>query len=126
MAWTDAARKAAAEARAAKAAQNAKQNSAKNRTADLRQQALAQKYANRPKPGPQTSAHPNPANRVAFGPRNKMIHDAGKPARMAAHQAKLRAATMGSAGAGLLKALLGLGAGAAGAFLRSGEGGGRR
>ena len=63
------------------------------------------------KRGPQTAAHPNPGQRVAFALRNKMAHDSGRDARMAAHQAGVRAATSGmsSAGAALLGTLLGAG-----------------
>jgi hypothetical protein len=39
------------------------------------------------KPGPQTAAHPNAGNRVAFALRKKMAHDAGKDARLAAYAA---------------------------------------
>lgn len=97
----------------------------------MAQDALAQKYPNgQGKPGPQTAAHPNPANRAAFALRNKMIHDAGAPARIrAAHQAKLLAATGGvarAAGAGLLGALLGLGGKIVGDALRNQGGRGYR
>ncbi len=71
--WTDEARAAAAAARQAKA------------------QAQQVNPATR-KRGPQTQAHPNPGQRIAFAQRNKMIHDAGKDVRIAAaHQAAIHA-----------------------------------
>jgi hypothetical protein len=116
-----------------------------------RANAAARKPEQRPKQtsgakkrGPQTKAHPNPGNRVAFALRNKMIHDAGKDARMAAaagrapysitrtgsHSVSInsipRSGGLASkAGAGLLGMMLGVG----GAILKNGMAntrGGRR
>jgi hypothetical protein len=39
------------------------------------------------KPGPQTAAHPNIGNRIAFALRNKLQHDAGQDDRLAAYAA---------------------------------------
>jgi hypothetical protein len=71
MAWSDAARAAALE----------------TRRANAKAKPQPQQRTGR-KPGPQTAAHPNPGQRVAFAVRNKLAHDAGKDARIAAYNAR--------------------------------------
>jgi len=115
MAWTDAARAAALETRRANAAAKQRQNTATNRAAQMKQADMAKKYPQGAgKPGPQTDKHPNAGNRVAFALRNKQIHDAGKDARIAAHQRQVMLAAGGHFAAGAGKALLGLLIGAGG------------
>jgi hypothetical protein len=96
---------------------------------EARAAALATRQANaqgkqqqqpaRRKPGPQTAAHPNPGQRVAFGLRNKMIHDAGAPARMAAAAHQQGISALGHFGMNVGRALLGAAAGAAGTFIHT-------
>lgn len=116
MAWTDAARAAALATRQANAAKNAKQKP-QNLPVLAKKSAMEVRAANRTangqlKPGPITKPFTSGGARAAAVVRNRLIHDAGRPAReAAAHQRQLEAALSRGgrmAGAGLLGAVLGL------------------